>query len=90
MLSTQPVARVQAKILDFVDRISLGLMPDELVMTPDQVKLLGIDNVVSQAARDGGRTLEGLGIHPTLFEAIAPTYLWRYRKTGQFDRASAA
>ncbi len=83
-------ARVVAKITDFVDRVSLGLMPSELVTTPDQVKLLGRDNVVSAAAKAEGRTLEGLDIRPTLVEAIAPTYLYRFRKTGQFDRASAA
>ncbi len=31
-----------------------------------------------------GRTLEGLGITPTAMEVIVPSYLWRFRKTGQF------
>jgi NADH dehydrogenase len=83
-------ARLMAKVMDTLDRFSLGLMPDELVTTPDQVKLLARDNVVSAAAKAEGRTLEGLGIHPAQVEAIVPTYLWRFRKTGQFDRASAA
>lgn len=82
-------ARVMAKITDFLDRVSLGLMPDELVTTPDQIKLLGRDNVVSAQAQAEGRTLEGLGIRPTLVEAIAPTYLYRFRKTGQFVRDAA-
>ena len=42
------------------------------------------DNVVSDAAKREGRTLQALGIAPTAIEAIAPTYLWRFRKTGQF------
>jgi len=54
-------------------------------ITPDQVELLKGDNVVSDAARRDGRTLEGLGIIPETIEAIVPTYLWRFRKTGQFD-----
>ena len=36
-----------------------------------------------------GRTLQGLGIEPAAMEAIVPSYLWRFRKTGQF-RAQAA
>jgi uncharacterized protein YbjT (DUF2867 family) len=53
-------------------------------LTPDQVELLRNDNVVSEAAKAEGRTLQGLGIEPEPLEAIAPAYLWRFRKTGQF------
>ena len=53
-------------------------------LTPDQVELLRTDNVVSEAANAEGRTLQGLGIEPEPLEAIAPAYLWRFRKTGQF------
>jgi uncharacterized protein YbjT (DUF2867 family) len=59
------------------------------VLTRDQVELLRSDNVVSEAARAEGRTLEGLGIVPRSAEAIVPSYLWRFRKTGQFhDRVA--
>ena len=61
----------------------LQLLPKPL-LTVDQVELLKTDNVVSDAAKREGRTLEALGIAPTAIEAIAPTYLWRFRKTGQF------
>jgi uncharacterized protein YbjT (DUF2867 family) len=54
-------------------------------ITPDQVELLRRDNVVSDEARSDGRTLEALGIIPDTIEAIVPSYLWRFRKTGQFD-----
>jgi len=47
-------------------------------------ELLRYDNVVSAAARSDGRTLEGLGITPQTVAAIVPTYLWRFRKAGQF------
>jgi NADH dehydrogenase len=33
--------------------------------------------------------LEGLGITPETIAAIVPTYLWRFRKTGQFDPHTA-
>jgi NADH dehydrogenase len=55
------------------------------LLTPDQVALLRTDNVVSEAARAEGRTLEGLGIRPETIETVVPTYLWRFRKTGQYS-----
>jgi NADH dehydrogenase len=53
-------------------------------LTPDQVEMLRVDNVVSEASIREGLTLQGLGIAPTSYEAIVPAYLWRFRKTGQF------
>ncbi len=58
-------------------------------LTPDQVELLKQDNVVSESALAEGRTLKGLGIEPRSVEAIVPSYLWRFRKTGQFCRSIA-
>jgi NADH dehydrogenase len=69
-------AKLQAGILQFLPKPPL---------TPDQVELLRTDNVVSDAARAEGRTLEGLGIMPRSVEGIVATYLWRFRKTGQFQ-----
>jgi NADH dehydrogenase len=54
-------------------------------LTPDQVELLRSDNVVSEDAIRDGRTLAGLGIAPHTMASIVPTYLWRFRKTGQFQ-----
>jgi uncharacterized protein YbjT (DUF2867 family) len=54
------------------------------LLTPDQVELLKTDNVVSAAAQAEGRTLEGLGIDSVTMASIVPSYLWRFRKTGQF------
>jgi NADH dehydrogenase len=45
--------------------------------------------VVSDAAVREGRTLAGLGIEPASIEAVVPSYLWRFRKTGQFRRRVA-
>lgn len=67
----------------------LEMLPNPL-LTRDQVRLLGYDNVVSETAKAEGRTLEGLGIAPTALGAILPGYLWRYRKAGQFTRPEAA
>jgi uncharacterized protein YbjT (DUF2867 family) len=69
------VAKLQAMFLQFAPTPML---------TPDQVELLRVDNVVSDAAKGGDRTLQGLGIEPEPIEAIVPAYLWRFRKTGQF------
>jgi NADH dehydrogenase len=60
----------------------LGMLPKPL-LTLDQVRLLESDNVVAADAL----TLRDLGITPTAAEAIIPSYLWRFRKTGQFETA---
>jgi NADH dehydrogenase len=75
------VAKLQALFLQFA--------PGALKLTPDQVELLRSDNVVSDAAKAAGLTLEGLGVTPDSLEAIAPQYLWRFRPAGQFQRKNA-
>jgi NADH dehydrogenase len=74
------LAKLQATFLQY--------LPKPL-LTPDQVELLRTDNVVSQSAESDGRTLRGLGIEPEPIEAIVPSYLWRFRKTGQFRSRAA-
>jgi uncharacterized protein YbjT (DUF2867 family) len=74
------VAKIQALFLQFA--------PGALKLTPDQVVMLRSDNVVSDAAKAAGLTLEGLGIAPGSMEAIAPQYLWRFRAAGQFQRSA--
>lgn len=59
-------------------------------LTPDQVRLLAIDSVVSEAAESEGRTLGGLGVQPTALEIVLPTYLYRFRRSGQFERINAS
>lgn len=86
-----PVSFEHAKEIGAVTQtlrnLSLGLFPEILTITPDQVELLQTDNIVSAQAIAEERTLSGLGIAPESFEAFAPTYLYRYRSTGQFARA---
>ncbi|MBN8551570.1 MAG: complex I NDUFA9 subunit family protein [Caulobacterales bacterium] len=61
----------------------VGLTPP---LTRDQVTMMKTDNVVAT----GAAGLSDLGIEATGIEAIAPTYLWRYRDGGQFaDMAPA-
>jgi NADH dehydrogenase len=71
-------------VVETLNRLLLGLLPQELVFTADQVELLRQDNIVSAQAVAEGRTLAGLGLTPESVEAIVPTYLYRYRKNGQF------
>lgn len=59
-------------------------------ITVDQIEMLKSDNVVSEAARAEGRTLEGLGIQAKAPDVILPTYLVRFRKTGEFPEAEVA
>lgn len=66
----------------------LQFMPKPL-LTPDQVELLRRDTVVSADAVREDRTLSGLGIAPCGLETIVPTYLWRFRRTGQFQSRAA-
>ncbi|MEX0744594.1 MAG: complex I NDUFA9 subunit family protein [Phycisphaeraceae bacterium] len=54
-------------------------------LTIDQVRLLEKDNVVSEAAKRGDRTLEGLGIEPVAIASVVPDYLEQFRPRGQFS-----
>jgi uncharacterized protein YbjT (DUF2867 family) len=78
---SEGLAKFQAFFLQFA--------PGAFKLTPDQVVLLQSDNVVSDAAKAAGLTLEGLGIASESMAAIAPQYLWRFRATGQFQKKSA-
>jgi len=63
------VAHIQAVFLQFA--------PTPL-LTPDQVRLMQVDNVASQAMPG----LADLGINPTTVEVIVPNYLSLYRRGG--------
>ena len=79
-----PLARVLGSVGDLIAPI---LPPP---VTSDQVELLKADNVVS----GGYPGLGELGVTPTALEAVLPTYLYRYRRGGQYadqeDREMAA
>lgn len=67
----------------------LQYLPKPL-LTADQVRQLKVDNVVSEAAIREGRTFAGIGVDPTSLEAILPSYLYRFRAAGQFERRRTA
>jgi uncharacterized protein YbjT (DUF2867 family) len=71
------LASLNAKVLQYLPSPPL---------TPDQVEMLRVGNVVSEQAKAEGRTLEGMGIDPVAIEVVVPSYLWRFRKAGQFER----
>jgi uncharacterized protein YbjT (DUF2867 family) len=68
------LARIQAAFL--------GLLPKP-PLTLDQLRMLESDNVVAPGALGLGQ----LGISPEGAEAIVESYLWRFRKTGEFEAA---
>lgn len=63
----------------------IGLIPRPQ-LTRDQVELLKTDNVADSAAAG----LAELGVQATALEPMLPTYLYRYRKGGQFAEIIAA
>jgi uncharacterized protein YbjT (DUF2867 family) len=67
----------------------LEMLPKPL-LTRDQVTLLKRDNVVSDEAERERRTLKGLGIAQTAMETVLPSYLVRFRRTGQYWRNTAS
>ncbi|MCB1445430.1 MAG: complex I NDUFA9 subunit family protein [Rhizobiaceae bacterium] len=85
--SLVPLPFFLASIIGTVNSLIPFVKP---MITADQVTLLKTDNVVSEVAKKEGRTLEGLGIQPTLSEAILPSYLVRFRPEGQFTQPGEA
>jgi NADH dehydrogenase len=73
-----PVPFPVAGMLGGLGDLIAGVVPPPL--TSDQAKSLRADNVVS--GQHPG--LAELGITPTTLEAVLPTYLYRYRKGGQY------
>jgi uncharacterized protein YbjT (DUF2867 family) len=66
----------------------LQRLPGRL-LTADQVRQLEVDNIVSPQAAAEGRTFAAFGIDPDSLAAMLPTYLWRFRPRGQFERRPA-
>jgi uncharacterized protein YbjT (DUF2867 family) len=84
------VSRLLARTTEIASAVSFGRFPKALTTTRDQIELLRDDNVVSEIAVAEGRTLRDLGVNPQSVEAIAPSYLYRFRKTGQYASSRAA
>lgn len=73
-----PIPFPVASLLGQVGDVVAGLIPPPV--TADQVESLKADNVVSGQYPG----LAELGVTPTALEAVLPTYLYRYRKGGQY------
>ncbi len=73
-----------------INAFFFGLLPNP-VLTIDQVRLLGEDNVVGSTGDDMIGSIEDLGIDPLVaVEIEVPTYLYRFRKYGQFETPTIA
>lgn len=79
-----PVSAGVAKLM----ALPLSILPRPLI-TADQVDQLQADNIVSAEAIREKRTFAAFGIEPVPMDAILPSYMWRFRKHGQFDRQVA-
>lgn len=75
-----PIAGLVAWGFDMVQAVTFGLIANP-VITRDQLRSLGTDNVVAEDARG----FADLGIEPTGMEAVLPDYLWRFRPAGQYN-----
>ena len=77
-----PVPGTLASLIGLAGDLT-AITPFKPMFTSDQALLLETDNVVSAKAQG----FSALGITPADVESIVPTYLWRYRKDGQFADA---
>jgi len=68
-----PIAKLKAAFLQFLPHPPL---------TPDQVRLMGHDNVAGGALPG----LKALGLQPQSVESVLPTYLSRYKNPYKFKR----
>lgn len=79
-----PIPFAAAKLLGVAGDL-MSFLPIPPPITSDQVELLKRDNV----AEHGLPGLGELGVSPTALEAVLPTYLWRFRRGGQFAQPDA-
>jgi len=79
-----PVARLLALGTEIASAATFGKFPAMLTTTRDQIELLRRANVVSPAAIAEKRDLAGLGVAARGLEALAPVFLSRFRKSGQY------
>ena len=78
-------SRWLAASTELAARATFGLFPKMLTTTRDQVDLLASDNIVSAEAETEQRVVRALGVAPQAVEAIVPSYLVRFRRTGQYE-----
>ncbi len=79
------MGRLMGWTFDMLENLTLGLFSNS-VITRDQVRNLGHDNVVSE----GVKTFADLGIDPVTIDAVLPDYLWCFRPSGQYAAIKAS
>ncbi|MEM0935770.1 MAG: complex I NDUFA9 subunit family protein [Pseudomonadota bacterium] len=77
-------ARIMGSGFDLLTRLTFGVVKGPLTL--DQVRNLAKDNVVAPDAK----SLVDLGIEPVSLAAILPSYLWRFRPSGQYAATKAS
>ncbi|MEK6216960.1 MAG: complex I NDUFA9 subunit family protein [Boseongicola sp.] len=73
------MGRVAGRAFDALSFLTAGLAP--LRLTLDQARQLAVDSVVGS----GVGTFADLSIHPTAVQSVVPSYLWRFRPSGQYE-----
>jgi len=79
------VAKTTAALGDTVQWLTGGLITNR-ILTTDQLRNLGRNNVVAKDAKG----FADLGITPTPMAAVLPDYLWRFRPHGQYEAIQAS
>ncbi|WP_380055061.1 complex I NDUFA9 subunit family protein [Falsihalocynthiibacter sp. SS001] len=74
------VGSILGGVFGLLQALTLGMFHNS-ILTRDQVKSLKHDNVVDA----GAKGFADLGIKPTSLDAVIPSYVWRYRPSGQYD-----
>lgn len=74
------IAGLMAFGFDLAQSATGGLFTNS-ILTKDQLKNLGNDNVVSAEAKG----LADLGIEPVTMGSVLPDYLWKFRPSGQYN-----
>lgn len=80
-----PVPWPLAGLIGSLGDLQASILPLAPPLTTDQVEMLKDDNV----ADHGLPGLAEAGVVPTAVEAVVPTYLYRYRKGGQYAETPA-
>lgn len=80
-----PVPWPMAGLIGALGDLQASILPIAPPLTSDQVEMLKSDNV----AASGLPGLAEAGVVPTAVEAVVPTYLYRYRKGGQYAETPA-
>ncbi len=81
-----PIPFAAARLLGMAGDMLAAATPFAPPLTTDQVEMLRADNVVSL----GALGLADLGVAASALEPIVATYLYRYRRGGQYADTSAA